>query len=427
MRNLTSDGQARIAEIAQRYGVSTDGVLTMLDALQRGGGTMAQFSHPDFGGSGQWMRGGMTMVSDFFNNALKSTVDGVCNELSNLLAGDLSWFQESQPAQTSTFSSSSSFGGYGSWWPADLGQPNSSGGQNDIRYAYFGHANRLAVDNGGTVTVYDTGDHVISGVSQQQGNGWTLTFSSQYGTVPVSSLRVVSGDTPRPDPTPAQTPAPVRNEPQAPVQPPASPGSLSLTQDALAGTTWLFGPTGGSANARITLAPEGGITGDADPHARFWSAENAALTFYDADGRPTVRFSDVGQEQSGAVISGTDPGPNGGAWMLRSPDAPVPVPPNPAPVPDALPIPVNLSAGQWSLEDGNGQTLATLRLLPDGGIEGGRPTETRWRIDGDAVVLLHGSGRPTARFDTFQFQRGRWSLNGTLQSDAGVTMVLRQA
>ena len=88
---------------------------------------------------------------------------------------------------------------------------------------------------------------------------------------------------------------------------------------------------------------------------------------------------------------------------------------------------MNFSAGQWSLEDGNGQTLATLRLMPDGAIEGGRPTETRWRIDGDAVVLLHGSGRPTASFDTFQFQRGRWTLNGTLQSDPGVTMVLRQA
>ena len=218
MRNLTSEGQAKIAEIAQRHGVSTDGVLTMLDALQRGGGTMAQFSHPDFGGSGQWMRGGMTMVSDLFNNALKAKVDGVCNDLSYLLGGDLSWFQE--PAQNSSFSSSGSFGNYGSWWPPELGQPNSSGGQNDIRYAYFGHANRLAVDMGGTVTVYDTGDHVISGVSQQQGNGWTLTFSSQYGTVPVSSLRVVSGNgaqgnpqpEPVPEPAPFQSPAPVQSQ-----------------------------------------------------------------------------------------------------------------------------------------------------------------------------------------------------------------------
>ena len=104
MRNLTSEGQAKIAEIAQRHGVSTDGVLTMLDALERGGGTMAQFSHPDFGGSGQWMRGGMTMVSDLFNNALKAKVDGVCNDLSYLLGGDLSWFQE--PVRNSSFGSS---------------------------------------------------------------------------------------------------------------------------------------------------------------------------------------------------------------------------------------------------------------------------------------------------------------------------------
>lgn len=31
-----------------------------------GNGSMAQFSHPEFSGSGQWMRGGMIMVSDIF-------------------------------------------------------------------------------------------------------------------------------------------------------------------------------------------------------------------------------------------------------------------------------------------------------------------------------------------------------------------------
>src|SRR4051812_17825904 len=284
MRNLTSEGQAKIAEIAQRHGVSTDGVLTMLDALQRGGGTMAQFSHPDFGGSGQWMRGGMTMVSDLFNNALKAKVDGVCNDLSYLLGGDLSWFQE--PVQNSSFSSSGSFGNYGSWWPPELGQPNSSGGQNDIRYAYFGHVNRLAVDMGGTVTIYDTGDHVISGVSQQQGNGWTLTFSSQYGTVPVGSLRVVSGNGAQVTP---QQPEPI------PEPAPFQAANTSLTADALSNTTWKFGSANGGSAARITLSPDGGIGGDFDPKARFWSAENGALTFYDAEGRPTVRFTDAGQ------------------------------------------------------------------------------------------------------------------------------------
>ena len=43
----------------------------MLESVVNGNGAMAQFSHPEFGGSGQWMRGGMIMVSDMFNNYLK--------------------------------------------------------------------------------------------------------------------------------------------------------------------------------------------------------------------------------------------------------------------------------------------------------------------------------------------------------------------
>jgi hypothetical protein len=41
--------------------------------------------------------------------------------------------------------------------------------------------------------VYDTLDNNISGVSQQQGGDTSLTFSSQYGTISVSTLPVIYG------------------------------------------------------------------------------------------------------------------------------------------------------------------------------------------------------------------------------------------
>lgn len=152
----------------------------MIGAVNNGGGTMAQFNSPELGGSGQWMRGGMTMVGDIFNYGLKMTVDNLCSEISNAL----SWIQIFPviPAGTP---------GSNQWWPTDLGAPFSSGSQNNIRYAVFPH--RLAVELNGQVTVYDTLDNNIGGVSQQQGGNDSLTFSSQYGTIAVSTLPIVSG------------------------------------------------------------------------------------------------------------------------------------------------------------------------------------------------------------------------------------------
>jgi len=80
------------------------------------------------------------------------------------------------------------------WWPEDLGEnPNSSGGQNETRYAIFGDKHRLAVDTGdGKIQVYDTGDHRISGVQQQQsGGGKKVTFNSQHGEVDLAALKPV--------------------------------------------------------------------------------------------------------------------------------------------------------------------------------------------------------------------------------------------
>jgi hypothetical protein len=67
LQQLTEQGRQKIEEVARRYSVSTDAVMTLLQALVNTNGNMAQFNHPELGGGGQWMRGGMTMVGDMFN------------------------------------------------------------------------------------------------------------------------------------------------------------------------------------------------------------------------------------------------------------------------------------------------------------------------------------------------------------------------
>jgi Short C-terminal domain len=91
------------------------------------------------------------------------------------------------------------------WWPADLGRPNSTGAQNDVRYAFFAQPQRLAIEVNGKMTVYDTLAHQINGFSQQQSSGASLTFTSQHGLVAVASLPVVLvGGVPQPGPPPVQ-------------------------------------------------------------------------------------------------------------------------------------------------------------------------------------------------------------------------------
>jgi hypothetical protein len=78
------------------------------------------------------------------------------------------------------------------WWPEELGeQPNSAGGQNEMRHAFFEDQHRLAIDTGdGKVRLYDTGDHRISGVQQHQSSvGRKVTFTSQHGEVDLVTLK----------------------------------------------------------------------------------------------------------------------------------------------------------------------------------------------------------------------------------------------
>ena len=117
-----------IDEIGRRHGFSPAAAQAMAGALRRGGGTMAQFNHPELGGMGQWSAGGMLMIGDMFNQDLKRRVAALCNDLSGMAP--------TQPA---------GFVHERDWWPPDLGRPSSSGAQNETRYALFPDRRRLSL------------------------------------------------------------------------------------------------------------------------------------------------------------------------------------------------------------------------------------------------------------------------------------------
>jgi hypothetical protein len=142
----------------------------------------------------------MTMVGNMFDNALKARVDGLCRELSQLLA-TVTVF----PPATASGQSQGGFTS-GNWWPADLGIPSSSGAQNNARYAIFPNTRRLAIQVDGVTRVFDTGNHNIGGVQQQQGGAYgSVNFTSQFGTFDVSSLQEL--DTQQVAETPVAAPA----------------------------------------------------------------------------------------------------------------------------------------------------------------------------------------------------------------------------
>ena len=172
-----------VSRLSSRHSVSSDAVRTILQALRSGGGSMAQFSHSDFGGMSQWSPG-MTMVGDMFNNGLKSKLNSICTELAAYVAQTQSgaFGRDRQTVEASY----RAVNRRANWWPAHLGKPSSVGAQNDLRYAIF--PRRLVIDDGGYVEVYDTGNHLIFGVAQAQSGDQTLTFTSQNGLVRVNDL-----------------------------------------------------------------------------------------------------------------------------------------------------------------------------------------------------------------------------------------------
>ncbi|QDS94009.1 hypothetical protein FF011L_27860 [Roseimaritima multifibrata] len=229
-------GQQIAQTLANRHGFSVDAVTHMLVAVYNGNCSMAQFSHPEFGGSGQWMAGGMVMIGDMFNQNLKYRVSGLCEDCARSIGENQTGMQcgvfQSQSQSGGSNHQDQSTGGNratnnlfapdprSNWWPQELGSPSASGSQNQMRYAYFANARRLAVATGDDVWVYDTLQHNIGGFSQQQSGDGSIVFTSQFGTVPLASLPIVSRNGfPVPPPPPRQQDPIPASQPEAPLPP----------------------------------------------------------------------------------------------------------------------------------------------------------------------------------------------------------------
>jgi hypothetical protein len=171
-----------LAEIAYRHRFGRPAVQAMWESMRRGHGNMALFDHAEFGGGGQWLRGGMIVVGDLFNEALTLRVGALCDELSQLFDTHPEWRAEA-PRPLSVH-----------WWPAGLSAPSSCGAQSNLRYAWFPRQHRLAVERDGRVRLYDTEDHHIGGVLQPQGNLGELRFATLDGSIDLASLREVPTD-----------------------------------------------------------------------------------------------------------------------------------------------------------------------------------------------------------------------------------------
>jgi hypothetical protein len=218
MSKLTPEGELIVQALAAQYKIGADAVKVMLDAVAKGGGGAAKFNLPEFGGPGEWMRG-MPLMGGMGGDPVKATVDSLCNVLSALMA-----------AQASLFMPASQWPASARWWPAQLGEPSSTGTRASSRYAYFAQIRRLAVDSGGRVEVYDTTGFNIEGLGPQGADGEALTFASNRGPVRLDAFPRAYGMTaPEAAPGPeAEAPTPGTGA----AAPEAAPAQKPATGDA---------------------------------------------------------------------------------------------------------------------------------------------------------------------------------------------------
>ncbi|MES1930760.1 hypothetical protein SADO_15969 [Salinisphaera dokdonensis CL-ES53] len=182
--------ETRLAALAEQYGFSEAAVRHLFEAVTEGGGDMAMFDHDEFHGPGQWMRGGLIMTTTPGDRVLNNAIESLCNRLSALLRAQQVQEQPGRKRISPTARAwDTSAAPRQRWWPAEWGDPVATGQADDLAYAFFDDAARLAIQHGHDVDLYKTADHHITGISQaQQGPTGSLVFTTPFGELELAQL-----------------------------------------------------------------------------------------------------------------------------------------------------------------------------------------------------------------------------------------------
>ncbi len=193
----------------------------------------------------------------------------------------------------------------------------------------------------------------------------------------------------------------------------ATAGMPSLPRVAapeIVGKVFQFGRQAGNVlGERVRLMADGRIDGYAHANEARWGWDEGAPVFRSADGRITTRFVWLTFENGRIVLRGRSELPPYFVHELRE---------------------VDLSgAGKWfQFGRTDGTVLAgRVQLIPGGQLSGyAHPNESRWRVEGDALVLVAADGRPSTRFTSTRSAFGRVDYEGQSLFDPAIRHRLRE-
>ncbi len=172
-----------INQLAERHGFSPDLAQRLLHDLRRGGGRQVQFNDPALGGMGMWQSGGMLMIGDMMNHALKARVAAFLSDLAALLETS----PEVSPQLTRRVERAASMAQNQATISQSGGGGSFSVMQNGSSYRYAADRNELVVDD---TEVYDTTGLRVIGIHSQQQNGrGTLILNTDQGPRQIGELK----------------------------------------------------------------------------------------------------------------------------------------------------------------------------------------------------------------------------------------------